>query len=78
MPTSRPPKLDEFDSQWSIVGEGFRWHDLRHQAATALIRAGVHIAVVGTILGHRDLQTTSHYAHIPTDQQGEALRKVNN
>ncbi|HEX3033639.1 MAG TPA: site-specific integrase, partial [Thermodesulfobacteriota bacterium] len=40
---------------------GFRFHDLRHTAATRMIEAGVNIVAVSKILGHADIRTTPIY-----------------
>jgi integrase len=44
--------------------EDFRFHDLRHTAASYLAMSGVELEDVGEILGHRDLQTTRQYRHL--------------
>ncbi len=44
--------------------EDVRIHDLRHSAASDAINAGVPLAVVGKILGHRKASTTQRYAHL--------------
>jgi len=43
--------------------EDFRFHDLRHTAATRLVEAGVPLFVVSKILGHSDPKMTMRYAH---------------
>ncbi len=43
--------------------KGFRFHDLRHTAATRMIEAGVPLFAVGQILGHSNPKTTMRYAH---------------
>jgi integrase len=40
-----------------------RTHDLRHSFATTVHDAGTPLAVVGKLLGHRDLRSTQRYAH---------------
>lgn len=42
----------------------FRWHDLRHSAASALADLGASLLDIGTVLGHRSQQTTRRYAHL--------------
>jgi site-specific recombinase XerD len=44
---------------------------LRHSAATSMLRAGASLDAIGTVLRHRSLDTTAHYAKvdIPTLQQ---------
>lgn len=42
----------------------FRWHDLRHSAASYLVMAGTDIVSVARVLGHRQLQMTMRYSHL--------------
>ncbi len=39
-------------------------HVLRHSAATAMLRSGVSLAGVGTVLRHRSPDMTTHYAKV--------------
>jgi site-specific recombinase XerD len=39
-------------------------HLLRHSAATAMLRAGGSLETIATVLRHRSLQTTAHYAKV--------------
>ncbi len=59
--------------------KGFRFHDLRHTAATRMVEAGVPLFTVGQILGHSDPKTTMRYAHPDESlKQGvEALARYN-
>ncbi len=43
--------------------QSFRFHDLRHTAATRMVEAGVPLFAVGQILGHSNPKTTMRYAH---------------
>jgi integrase len=43
--------------------DDFRWHDLRHTAATRTLRASQNLKVVQSLLGHKDIATTARYAH---------------
>lgn len=41
-----------------------RWHDLRHTAATRLLRATGNLKLVSRALGHKNINTTMKYAHV--------------
>ena len=48
--------------------EDVRLHDLRHSFASAALKAGIPLAVVGALLGHKRMATTARYAHLaPAD-----------
>jgi len=55
--------------------DGFRFHDLRHTAASRMVDAGVNIVAVSKILGHSDIRTTMRYAH-PDDSLKDAVEKL--
>ena len=42
----------------------FRWHDLRHSAASFLAMNGASLPEIGAVLGHRSSQTTKRYSHL--------------
>jgi integrase len=44
-----------------------RLHDLRHSFASVGLARGDALAVIGAILGHADVKTTSRYAHLADD-----------
>jgi site-specific recombinase XerD len=44
------------------LGFKFTMHSLRHACATHLLEGGAHIRHIAELLGHSDLQSTSHYA----------------
>ncbi|MCA9720211.1 MAG: tyrosine-type recombinase/integrase, partial [Myxococcales bacterium] len=56
--------------------EDVRLHDLRHSAASDAINAGVPLAVVGKILGHRKPSTTQRYAHISDEALAEGVARM--
>lgn len=65
---AQPPDINR---RWMAARDqaglfGFRFHDLRHTAASYLAMSGVRIEVIAEILGHKSLATTRRYAHFTT------------
>jgi site-specific recombinase XerD len=54
-------------------------HQFRHSCASDLLEAGVHLAQVQRILGHRAIATTVRYTHIadPARRAAMALHPIN-
>ena len=52
------------------------FHDLRHDAASTLAMAGVPLRTVAEILGHRDMQMTTRYAHLSPQHLREAIKAL--
>lgn len=46
---------------------GLRIHDLRHSFASLGLAGGDALPVIGKLLGHADIKTTSRYAHLADD-----------
>ena len=55
----------------------FRWHDLRHSAASYLTMSGVSIRTIAEILGHRSLQMVQRYTHLSPDHLKDAVATMN-
>lgn len=53
-----------------------RLHDLRHGFASHGIAAGAGLPVIGALLGHRDVKTTSRYAHLADNPVQRAATKI--
>jgi integrase len=56
----------------------FRFHDLRHTAASAMVSAGVPLYNVGQVLGHsaKSPQSTARYAHLSMAAKQKATDQV--
>ena len=50
-----------------------RLHDLRHTAASRIVRATGNIAAAGKALGHTRITTTQRYAHLTAEDVRAAL-----
>ncbi len=53
----------------------YRIHDLRHNFASALASDGESLTVIGKIMGHASIQTTSRYAHLSDAAQQRAVNR---
>lgn len=51
----------------SNLGRGWKFHRLRHTAATEMLRAGYPLETVQKVMGHASLQQTLSYAQLLTD-----------
>jgi integrase len=56
--------------------EDFRWHDLRHTAASYLVMSGVSLVEVAKILGHRTMAMVLRYAHLADSHVVESGNKL--
>jgi integrase len=64
--------IDNPYKTWYAVREeagcpDLRMHDLRHSFASAALSAGLDLAAIGELLGHKSAQTTKGYAHLMED-----------
>jgi integrase len=65
-----------FSSGWARLKTGVRFHDLRHTAATALLRAGVPVDVAAKRLGHTPTMLLTTYAHVLEDADAAAVARL--
>lgn len=57
--------------------EDFRFHDLRHSAASYLAMSGATLAELSAVLGHKTLQMVKRYAHLTEDRTRQILERMN-
>jgi integrase len=68
-------------SEWKSIlkrsgVKGFRFHDVRHDTATKLLRETGNLKLVSRALNHSDVKTTARYAHVTDDEVAEALQTL--
>ena len=71
----------DFRVQWKRALQranikNFRFHDLRHTAASFLVMGGASLHETAEILGHKSTQTTRRYAHLSTDHKSALTERV--
>lgn len=59
-----------------ITLKEFRFHDLRHNAASYLVMNSVPLVEVAALLGHSNIQTTMRYAHLDPTHNKETVTKL--
>lgn len=57
--------------------EDFRFHDLRHTAASYLAMNGASLLEIAHILGHRTLEMTKRYSHLTNQHTAGVLERIN-
>jgi len=55
----------------------FRFHDLRHSAASYLAMGGASLAEIAEVLGHKTLQMTKRYTHLTESHTRGVVEKMN-
>lgn len=58
------------------TGLRFRFHDLRHYFAHAVLDAGANIRTVQVLLGHASLKTTERYLNVTEHQRRRAVESL--
>ena len=55
----------------------FRFHDLRHSAASYLAMSGCSLVEIGVLLGHKRLEVTKRYAHLSQKHISKIVERMN-
>ena len=57
--------------------ENFRFHDLRHTAASYLAMNGATLAEIAEILGHKTFDMVKRYAHLSEQHTAGVVERMN-
>lgn len=57
--------------------QDFRFHDLRHSAASYLAMGGASLAEIAEVLGHKTLQMVKRYAHLSEAHTSAVVENMN-
>lgn len=57
--------------------QDFRFHDLRHSAASYLAMNGASLAEIAEVLGHKTLQMVKRYAHLSDGHTARVVESMN-
>jgi len=57
--------------------DDFRFHDLRHSAASYLAMNGASLVEIAEILGHKTLQMVKRYAHLTEQHTADVVASMN-
>jgi len=58
--------------------ENFRFHDLRHSAASYLAMDGASLLEIASVLGHKTLSMVKRYSHISESHASDVVARMNN
>jgi len=81
-PGRNPSKPVELRKAWlaalAAAGvEDFRWHDLRHSAASYLAMNGASLAEIAEVLGHKTLSMVKRYSHLSDSHTAGVVASMN-
>jgi len=70
-----------FDRAWyaalaAAKVEDFRFHDLRHTAASYLAMSGATVPEIAAVLGHKTLAMVKRYAHLSDQHTGAVVERM--
>lgn len=78
---TKPEVVFDFTKRWKVALkeagiQNFRFHDLRHTAASYLVMGGATLYDAAQILGHKSTETTKRYAHLSTEHKARVAERV--
>lgn len=81
-PGNNPAKPVELRAPWLVALaaadiQDFRFHDLRHSAASALAMNGASLAEIAEVLGHKTLQMVKRYSHLSEGHTARVVESMN-
>ncbi len=81
-PGKKPWKPMDFRAPWiealkQAKIEDFRWHDLRHTAASYLAMNGATLMEIAHVLGHKTLDMVKRYSHLSESYTAEIVESMN-
>ena len=56
--------------------ENLRFHDLRHEATSRFVEAGLSDQEVASITGHKSMQMLKRYTHLRSEELVEKIRSI--
>lgn len=70
-----------FDAEWFVALKAakvrdFRFHDLRHTAASYLAMSGATVPELAAVLGHRTLAMVRRYSHLSDQHTGAVIERM--
>lgn len=76
-----PEQPYAFEARWAQALKaahirGFRFHDLRHSAASHLAQNGATLLEIADLLGHRQLSMTKRYSHLASGHRSALVNRV--
>lgn len=79
---TRPQKPMDIRTAWELAlkkagVDDFRFHDLRHSAASYLAMNGASLAEIAEVLGHKTLQMVKRYAHLSEGHTARVVESMN-
>ena len=78
----KPQKPIDLRAPWNaalkkVEIQDFKFHDLRHSAASYLAMNGASLAEIAEVLGHKTLQMVKRYAHLSEGHTARVVESMN-